>query len=343
MKYIGLDLHKKSIFATVLGGDGKILSKINLGSKREDISYYLRAQAKGDDLKVAIEASYNWLYYYRILEDITPNITVAHPLKTRIIGESRVKTDKIDSEALAYMLKADMLPKVYIPTRNAMENKMLLRSRISLVRVRTAIKNKIHAIIDKNRDSYQGLENISDIFGKTGTFILANTKIASPDYMILTNYLDLVADINKKIALIEKEIDKRVAPDKDIEILKTIPGIGSFTAFILKSEIDDISRFISKEKLASYAGLTPSVHQSGNKSYTGKITKQGNKFIRWALTEAAQVAIRHSLYFRYYYNKTRAKQDANKATIAVARRMAEIAYVLLKEKRGYIEKPIIFS
>ena len=343
MKYIGLDLHKKSIFATVLGGDGKILSKINLGSKREDISYYLRAQAKGDDLKVAIEASYNWLYYYRILEDITPNITVAHPLKTRIIGESRVKTDKIDSEALAYMLKADMLPKVYIPTRNAMENKMLLRSRISLVRVRTAIKNKIHAIIDKNRDSYQGLENISDIFGKTGTFILANTKIASPDYMILTNYLDLIADINKKIALIEKEIDKRVAPDKDIEILKTIPGIGSFTAFILKSEIDDISRFISKEKLASYAGLTPSVHQSGNKSYTGKITKQGNKFIRWALTEAAQVAIRHSLYFRYYYNKTRAKQDANKATIAVARRMAEIAYVLLKEKRQYIEKPIIFS
>ena len=343
MKYIGLDLHKKSIFATVLGGDGKILSRVNLGSKREDLSYYLNAQGKSDDISVAIEASYNWLYYYRILEDITPNIVVAHPLKTRIIGESRIKTDKIDSEALAYMLKADMLPKVYIPTRNAMENKMLLRSRISLVRVRTAIKNKVHAIIDKNKDSYQGFENISDIFGKTGTFILSNTKIASPDYMILTNYLDLIADINKKIAIIEKEINKRVTPDKDIEILKTIPGIGIFTAFILKSEIDDIARFASKEKLASYAGLIPSVHQSGNKSYTGKITKQGNKFIRWALTEAAQVAIRHSGYFRYYYNKTRAGQGANKATIAVARRMAEVAYVLLKEKRQYIEKPIIFS
>jgi len=96
MKYIGLDLHKKSIFATVLGGDGKILSKVNLGSKREDISFYLKAQGKNDDLSVAIEASYNWLYYYRILEDITPNIVVAHPLKTRIIGEARVKTDKID-------------------------------------------------------------------------------------------------------------------------------------------------------------------------------------------------------------------------------------------------------
>ena len=75
----------------------------------------------------------------------------------------------------------------------------------------------------------------------------------------------------------------------------------------------------------------------------GKITKQGNKFIRWALTEASQVAIRHSEYFRYYYSKTRAGQGANKTTIAVARRMAEIVYVLLKEKRPYIEKPIIYS
>jgi len=167
------------------------------------------------------------------------------------------------------------------------------------------------------------------------TGILKNTKIPEPDYMILTNYLGLIDDINKKIKEIEAQIDKRLIIDKDIELLKTIPGVGSFTAFILKSEIDSIDRFISKEKFASYTGLTPSIHQSGNKSYTGKITKQGNKFIRWALTEAAQVAIRHSEYFRYYYSKTRAKQGANKATIAVARRMAEIVYVLLKEKGSF--------
>ena len=343
MKYVGLDLHKRNIFATVLDGDGKILSKANIGSKREDLSHYLKRQGSGNGLSVAIEASYNWLYYFRILETITDNITVAHPLKTRIIGEARIKTDKIDSKVLAYMLKADMLPRVYIPTRISMENKLLLRSRISLVRVRTQIKNKIHAIIDRNKDSYSGLENLSDIFGKTGTGILKDTEIPQPDYMILKNYLDLINDINKKIADIEAEIDRRIAPDKDIEILKTIPGVGKFTAFILKSEIDDIDRFISKEKFASYTGLIPSVHQSGPKSYTGKITKQGNKFIRWALAEAAHVAIRYSGYFRYHYNKVKARRGANKATIAVARRIAEIAYVLLKEKRGYIEKQVIYS
>src|SRR4030067_1548581 len=168
MKYIGLDLHKRSIFATVLDGDGNILSKANIGSKKGDLSHYLKRQGSGNDLSVAIEASYNWLYYFRILESLTDNITVAHPLKTRIIGEAKVKTDKIDSKVLAYMLRADMLPRVYIPAKISMENKLLLRSRISLVRVRTQIKNKIHAIIDRNRDSYTGLENLADIFGKTG-------------------------------------------------------------------------------------------------------------------------------------------------------------------------------
>lgn len=341
MKYIGLDLHKKSIFATVLGADGKIISRANISSKKEDISYYLKSQ--GSDISIAIEASYNWLYYYRILEAITDNITVAHPLKTRIIGEARVKTDKIDSKVLAYMLKANMLPKVYIPKRAIMENKMLLRSRISLVRLRTQIKNKIHATVDRNWDYYTGLENLTDIFGKTGMSILKDTKIPEPDYMILTGYLELISDINKKIKDIEAQIDKRIASDKDVELLKTIPGVGNFTAFILKSEIDDIARFSSKEKFTSYCGLVPSVHQSGPRSYTGKITKQGNKFIRWALTEAAKVAIKHSEYFRYYYNKVRQKQGANSATIAVARRMAEISYVILKEKRSYIEKKVIYS
>ena len=343
MKYIGLDLHKKNIFATVLDGDGKILSRANIRSKKEDISYYLKSQGSSENLSVAIEASYNWLYYYRILEGITDNIVVAHPLKTKIIGESRVKTDKIDSEALAYMLKADMLPGVYIPTRISIENKLLLRSRMSLVRLRTSIKNKVHAIIDRNRDSYLSLENKSDIFCKTGMLVLRDTKIPEPDYMIITNYLDLIDELNKKIKEIEAEIDKRVVLDKDIELLKTIPGVGRFISFLLKSEIDSIDRFSSKEKFTSYAGLTPSVHQSGSRSYTGKITKQGNKFIRWALTEADQVAIVHSEYFRYYYSKAKAKKGTNSAIVAVARRIAEIAYVILKEKREYIEKPINYS
>lgn len=342
MKYVGLDLHKRRIFATVLDGDGAIIARNTIGTSSNDIYYYLNKIKKEDDMSVAMEASYNWQYAYRIVESVTDNIVLAHPLKTRIIGEAKIKTDKIDSYVLAYMLKSDMLPKAYVPTKLAMENKILLRSRISLVRLRTSIKNRIHAIIDKNKDCYSGLDSVTDIFGKIGTAILKNTTIASIDYRVLCQYLALIEDINSKISVLEKIISDRIAKDPDIEILKTIPGMGTITAFILKSEIDSIDRFASKEKLCSYAGLIPSTHQSGDKSYNGRITKQGNKFIRWALTEAAQIAIRHSGYFSYYYNKVKPKSGANSATVSVARRMLEIIYVLLKEKREYIERPVNF-
>jgi len=235
VKYIGLDLHKKSIFATVLGEDGKILSRVKIGPTTRDICYYLKSQGKREELSVAMEASYNWPYYYRAVEEAADNIVLAHPLKTRIIGEAKIKTDKIDSKVLAYMLKADMLPRAYVPSRDTMENKLLLRSRISLVRIRTQIKNKIHAIVDRNTDSYLSLENMTDIFTKTGIKILRDTKICPTDHRILNGYLDLIDEIDKKIKDIESQIDKKSIEDKDIELLKTMPGIGTFTAFIIKS------------------------------------------------------------------------------------------------------------
>lgn len=241
------------------------------------------------------------------------------------------------------MLRLDMLPKAYVPTKLSIENKVLLRSRISLVRLRTQIKNKIHAIIDRNRDYYTSLDNLTDIFGKAGLSILKNTKIACIDQKILTEYIALIEEINGKIKTIEKIISERTATDTDIELLKTIPGIGSFTAFLIKSEIDTIDRFPSKEKLCSYSGLIPSTHQSGSRSYNGRITKQGNKFLRWALTEAAQIASRYSPYFGYYYNKVKDRSGPKSATVAVARRLLEVCYIILKEKRNYIEKPISFK
>lgn len=287
-----------------------------------------------------MEASYNWLYNYRAIEDLSDSIVLAHPLKTRIIGEAKIKTDKIDSKILAYMLKADMLPKVYVPSKISMENKILLRNRISLVRIRTAIKNKIHVIIGRNRDYYQALENLTDMFGKTGTKMLKDIKIPAPDYDILKGYLNLIDEINKKVKELDILIEKRSNNDKDIDLLKSIPGIGNVTAFLIKSEIDDIKKFSSKEKLCSYAGLVLSTHQSGEKKYHSRITKQGNQFLRWALTEAAQISIRYSPFFRYQYNKIRVRKNHNSAVMTVARKMAEIIYVMLKDGTCYIEKPI---
>jgi transposase len=148
-------------------------------------------------------------------------------------------------------------------------------------------------------------------------------------------------EINKKIKDLESQIAKRCSKDRDIYLLKSIPGVGTFTAFLVKSEIiDDIARFSSKKKLCSYADLVPSTYSSGERLYHGRIIKQGNKFLRWALTEAAQTSVRCSEYFRYHYSRIRSRKNANSATIAIVRRMLEIIYAILKEDREYIEKAV---
>ena len=91
MKYIGLDLHKRKIFVTVLDVDGTILARNIIGTNKQDIYYYLNNLISKDNISIAIETSYNCQYTYRIVENITDNIALTHPSKTRIIGEAKVK------------------------------------------------------------------------------------------------------------------------------------------------------------------------------------------------------------------------------------------------------------
>ena len=107
-------LHKKSIFATVLGEDGEVLSSTKIGPNSKDILYYLKSQGRKEELSVAIEASYNWPYCYQAVEEAADNIILAYPLKARIISEAKIKTDKIDSRVLAYKLRTDTLPGLHM-------------------------------------------------------------------------------------------------------------------------------------------------------------------------------------------------------------------------------------
>ena len=148
MNYIGVDLHKKYSYVTRMTEEGEILDHGRVGHNPESLATFVQSIDKDDSL--AVEATCNWYYFYELVENQTPNISLAHPLKTRIIAEARVKTDKIDSKTLAHLLRADLLPTSYIPTRQTRDLREKLRYRASLVKIRTQLKNKIHAILSKN-------------------------------------------------------------------------------------------------------------------------------------------------------------------------------------------------
>jgi transposase len=264
---------------------------------------------------------------------------MAHPLKTRLIAEARIKTDSIDSETLAHLLRTDLIPRAYAPSVQTRDQKNLLRYRSSLTAIKVRIKNVIHSVLARNHIEDKSFKELSDKFGKKGLAYMRSMTLRGNDTEILNQYLNLLGETESKIKAAESRIRAVCKQDEICQLLSSIPGIGDILAVTIRYEIDDISRFISSGKLCSYAGLVPSTYSSGNRTFQGRITKQGNKWLRWAMIEAAQRAPLFDMWLREFYNRI-SKKGSKIARVAVARRLLEIIYRIWNEQKPYYKKPV---
>lgn len=339
MKYMGIDYHKQHFLATTMDEKGKILSRDKVSTERASIRHYFSKASSDGPVKAVMEACYGWEYFYDEVEGLVEELIMAHPLKTRLIAEARIKTDAIDSETLAHLLRADLIPKAYAPAVDTRDKKNLLRYRSSLTAMKVRIKNMIHAVLTRNHIEDKGFKELSDKFGKKGMAYLRCVTLKGMDTEILNRYLDLLEETEAKIRAAESQIRLVCRQDKICQLLKSVPGIGDILAVTIRYEIDDIERFVSAGKLCSYAGLVPSTYSSGNRTYQGKITKQGNKWLRWALIEAAQRAPLGDAWLGNFYARI-AKKGRNIARVAVARKLLEIIYRIWKEQTPYYHRPV---
>jgi len=345
MLYAGIDYHKKYSQVEVIKSSGEVIWAGKVPTSKEGMMWWINKiyphgteEGKRDKIKTVIEASWGWERIYDLLENIEEieEIKVAHCLKLRWIAESRIKTDKIDADKLAKLLKAGLIPEIYVPDRKDRERKEMIRYRLGLVRMRTIIKNKVHALLDKVGVS---LPKVSDLFGKRGKKFLRELKIEGAYGKILCNYLDLIEGLDKKIKKAEEEVRELMKGNKEREIIKSVPGFGDITSAIVTLEIGNIERFSSPKKLISYAGLSPSTYSSGGRTYHGALIKQSNKWLRWAVIEASWVAQRESLWCRTYF-ASQVHKGKNVAIVGLGRKLLKIIWYLLKEKREYEERPV---
>jgi transposase len=205
--------------------------------------------------------------------------------------------------------------------------------------MKVAIKNMIHAVLARNHIEDKEFKELSDKFGKKGRQYLRSLKLKGNDTKILNEYLDLLEVVEAKIKGAERLIRLTCQQDDICQLIKSIPGIGDILAVTIRYEIDDIDRFMSAGKLCSYAGLVPSTYSSGNRTYQGKITKQGNKWLRWAMVEAAQRAPMSEAWLKAVYNRI-SKKGGKIARVAVARKLLEIVYRIWKEQRPYYKRSV---
>lgn len=333
MYYVGVDVHKTNSQFAVMDEGGKVLKNVSVPSTPEGVR-----QAVGrlrTPFKAVLEASYAWEPMYDWLDEIAEEVWLAHPLKVRAIAEARVKTDRLDAEILAHLLRADLIPRAYAPGMATRDRKRALRQRRFLVMMRGMIKNRIHALL-----THCAVErpDLSDLFGKKGMDFLRSVSLPDVDRTLLDEDLRLLVEIGKGLKHTEALLDQLSRDDPTVALLKSLPGIGRFLSVLIRYEIDDIGRFRTPKKLAAYAGLVPSTYQSGNRRFHGKLTKQGNKHLRWAMIEAVTPAKRKSPYIHRYYHRIKRRAGTGAARVATARKLLELVWIIWTEQRYYEER-----
>jgi transposase len=333
MFYLAVDYSKRFSVLTFVDGKGKVVEKSRVVNRRQDFKNFIGKRAK---TKAVVEAGRNWHVAVELLEGLVDEIKLAHPLKVRAIAEAKIKTDEIDSEILAQLLRADLIPEAYLRPAELREKQSILRLRSFWIRQRTSTRNRIHALIDGQREEVrEEAKCLSDLFGKKGRKWLEELQLKPVSSNAINGLLEIDDALSRKIKESDQDVKELYESDEDCQRIDSIPGFGLFLSTLAKVEIGEISRFKSASHLASYAGVIPTTYSSGGKTRHGKITKQGNKFLRWCLIEASIHSGQECPQLKRFYLRMKRKKGTKSAKVAVARKLCVILFRVLSEKDKY--------
>ena len=335
MYFIGVDHHKQVSMMTVLDENGRELRTERVVNRRSHVQMFLEPYRPFTAVLEAGRASY---VMADLLRELGGEVKMANPLQVKAIAHARIKTDKRDSRTLAQLLRADLIPEVYQRGEWNRRAQRVMRMRAYWVRKQTEVRNKIRALLAQQREEIR-LEvekRETGLFRPNGLEFLGQLALEAPDKLILDDLLQGHRQIQAHVKLTDGLVKTLYDEMEEAARIDTIPGFARTLSVLVAVEIADIRRFPRPADLHSYAGVIPSTHASGSRTFHGHITKQGSAWLRWAVVEAVYPAIRRDLALLALYKRLARRKGANVAKIAVARRLLTIIYRVLSEKRDYI-------
>lgn len=351
VRFLGIDLAKKDSQLSVLDDKGSEVLTLRFPTTRDNI-LALAAELRPSDT-VAMEVTTNATAIARLIKSACQaQVILSNPIKTRVIAEAKVKTDKIDARVLAELARVDYLPKVWLPDEETESLRHLFSDRRSLVDRRTELKNTVHSILHRNLITYE----FSDLFKYRGwTWLRSLIRLeASPEDQVdpvnilpLSEQLRLRALVEELVRLdeligladasIAAFILARPSLKRRLDLLLSIPGVSLIVGAGFLSAIGDVTRFENPKQLASYFGLTPTTYQSGDTPQRhGRISKKGRADGRWLAVEAAEHLAKAPGIIRQFYTRLKKRKGRNVAIVAVARKLVELAWHLLTKDEEYI-------
>jgi transposase len=339
--YTGLDIHKKNWTVSIFTKDFEHKT-FSQNPEPNILANYLHRNFPGARYHSVYEAGYCGFWIHDALTALGINNIVIHPADVPTKdSERKRKTNRIDSRKLARSLRSRDLEAIYVPNRQALEERSLLRARRNVVKDQTRYKNRIKAFL-----TFFGI-GIPEQFKEgrwSGAFIhwIETVPMASATgKTALLCYLNELKHYRDKMACLNRDLRMLASQERykeNVEFLKSIPGIGTLTAMILLLELVDINRFKSLDKLASFVGLVPGEHSSGDDDdiHTTNITPRSHHYLRSMLVECAWIAVRKDPALILCYCELKKRMSSKKAIIRIAKKLLSRIRYVLKNRQPYV-------
>lgn len=333
--YCGIDFHKNTSSICLINEDGSGVQHVTVRTPKLR-SFLVRYQIA----KIGIESSGGTNHMVDILKADGHDVRIINSNTFKAIGLGGKKTDKRDAEAIAQAMRVNFVPEVYHKSKRAREIKSLIVSRELCLNNRVSAINHIRGTLREYGITMpQGIENFLE-HASSSIELLDNGYIKAA----LRSHLEQVLRYMQDEKDIENALAEFTKDDERLEKLRSIPGVGPLGSYAALAVIDDISRFSNSKQLASYLGLVPKEHSSGGTRMMGSITRSGSEIFRRYLIHGARAILMHAKENDPDPNKRWAlrlkdKIGMNKATVALAHRLARLIWCILKEDRKYSPKP----
>jgi transposase len=330
MRQVALDVHQ-GFCEVAIREDGKTRSAGRVATGRDTLELFAQSLSRTDE--VVMEATGPAMEIARIIEPHVARVVVANAQDVRAISHARVKSDRFDARTLAELLSAGMLESVWVPNAVTSGLRRRVARRAALVRQRTRAKNEIHATLAR---CLLGRSPVSDLFGKAGRAWLSEQELGTEESETVAGCLRQIDFLDGEVTQIDRKLSEWAVTSEETRRLMSIPGVGAGVAVTLMAAIGDISRFSSPRALVAYLGLDPKVRQSGDEpARHGRISKRGNAQARSVLVEAAWIAVRQPGPLHAFGERIRARKGSQVAAVAVARKLACLAWELLTKGEDY--------
>ena len=334
MLHAGLDLSRRRLDVCFVGDEGDVVERLAAPPDADGLRRLVERVGPQGRVRGVIESMTGARFVRDTLEEFGWEVLVADAQKVKGLAPLACKTDRIDAQVLAVLSHRDLVPAIWLPDPEVRAEREQARFRLHLVKHRSMLKHRSHA----TPITFGHPCPVTDLFGVAGRELLDRLSIPEPWRGTLEASLSLIDDLDAEIDLVNRRLRLSGAQHPYIPLLLTVPGVGSVLAFTIAGEIGDIHRFASPKKLCGYTGLCPRVNQSGDRDRRGPLTKQGPRYLRWAMIEATMHALRHPAYAeRYQATKRRlgTQRGAKVAQIEVARRLTEAVWHMLTRNQPF--------